>query len=1377
MPRRLLGYLAPHLLFFILPTLLLWQVLWGQNTLIPFDNLYQGLPWYPFREQMGVGNPHNELVSDLVLENFQWKSFAIEQYRQGKLPLWQPNQFAGSPFLAAGQHSMLYPLALLYLILPIHVAYGWFAHLSLVLAGITMFAFGRSVGLSRSAALIAGLTYQGCGFLTISLVFPMMVAGAAWLPLLLAALHHLSKAPRAHAFVALLIGSGAIAGAVLAGHVEILYYTLLVGGLYGLWALVGLLRHPKVALTFAGVGLGIALIGVMLGGAQLIPLYEVVSQNWREGSSSVEKVRGYAWAPRQAATLLLPDFLGDPSRHTFYNLTTRQREPIVTQQPIDDAGNTISLDHVAWFKGSGDWKNYVEGAGYLGIFPLILSAVALVGVWRHHGYHHLRRPALFALILSLLSVLFIFGTPLYAALYYLLPGWSQLHTPFRWIFPLSICISLFAGIGWQLLDWRVARPRATQALSLGEKGEVRGRTSLQSSRLLVGGIPLLVGVIGLLMLALIYLSPDWWVAQAAKVLDRSQLTQYGFGGSAALFLSYQWENFLHLGLVLVGSGIALLLLVATRTRRFALPLAALVIIGDLTAAAWGFMPATPISVATFTPPSIQWLQSQHSPGAWRYTALEKDWKVLNANMGWEYGLEDIRGYDSIIYKPYVEYMRATSPQNQLDFNRIAPLRAETPPNQQNLDHLNVRYLVTDQPLAWDGWQLAYDQELKIYENLDVMPRAYLIGNGVWQGNFIGESSESEDESVSDPRQRLLLGEPDGIHAGSAPKSTLPFTPIDITSYTADEIILRINPEQGAWLVLNEVNFPGWRVFTKATGAESEIEREIELADGLYRAVWVEAGEQEVRWKYSPNSIRVGFFVSFLGVAFLMLGGAVWLWGRIYQPQENEGTARRVARNSFAPMMLQLFNKGVDTVFAAFMARLLGAETLGQYAFAVTIISTFITITNFGLGTLLTRDVARDPTATNRLFNATLRLRVGLFAVAFPILVGGLLLWSAVDSATIEPITAWTIILLAIGLIPSNLADAITAVFRAYEKFEIPALIATIATFIKVTIGAAVLLAGWSLIGLAATSLLTNIVTLLLLGWLVGRTIYRPTLEAANLPLRAMLQDAFPLMVNEFLATAFFRIDQILLKPQRGNAEAGYYNVAYKFIDGLLILPSAFTLAIFPVMSRYAQGQPDSLLRATTLSLRWLVMIALPIALLTTRYADGIVLAFGGPEFLPQSAIALQLLIWFLPFSFVNSLVQYVLIAAGQQHQLTRAYLIALFFNVVANLIAIQYFGLYGAAVVTVLSEIALLIPFYVLMRRSVGGLPWLELFAKPTGALVVAALPLYLISLPFWLAIPASGILYLLTLLLLRTFNDADRQLIAKFIPARLRNRLLKSAS
>jgi O-antigen/teichoic acid export membrane protein len=1377
----------PFLFFFLLPLLLFWPVLWGESTLVPFDNLYQGLPWSAFREQVGVAPPHNELVSDLVLQNYQWKQFAVEQYRQGELPLWQPTQFAGSPFLAAGQHSMLYPLSILFLVLPIHAAFGWFTVFSLAIAGMTMYLLARVLGLNRTAALLAGLVYQGSGFFTISVVFPMMVAGAAWLPLLLASIHRMGKKSRgeptadASAYLPwMAVGAVAIGLTALAGHIEVLYYTLLVGGFYALWQLAQVLRAargrgPRPLAHFVGWGAVMLLVGMLLSAAQLVPLYELVRQNFREGSAELEAVLGYAWPARQASSFAVPDLLGNPSRHDFYNLETRQWEPIVTQQPINDAGDTTSLDQVAWYKGTGDWKNYVEGAGYLGILPLLLTALALWGWLRRRAIAEAERGVLEAVPflggLSLLSLLFIFGSPLYALLFYLLPGFNQLHTPFRWIFPLTLCVSLLAGIGWHLMSLGF-KPQAESSSRLKPTGAGTAR--------FLGWLALGGGVLGLAALLAMWVAPAPFITQAAKLLDRSQLAQWVFGGSPALFASYQWENFLHLGLALAGAGLVLVWLSRRDGRALGPPLQTLalgVVLLDLVAAAWGFMPATPVRVADFVPPSVQWLRDQHEPGAWRYTALVRDWSVLNSNATMEHGLEDVRGYDSIIPKHYVRFMEAVSPQRQLDFNRVSPLYPDAPPDQELLDLLNVRFLATDQTIEWPGWTLAHEGELRVYENTDVMPRAFLLGNGTHWGLRDQPIPIERLQALNTREEVLLQGDDGSIIQRDMLRSDLPFTPVEILSYTPNEILMQVDAPQPAWLVLSDTDFPGWRAWTRTAGADEENEQEVVRANGAFRAIWLNGGSQTIRWKYSPDSAKIGFFASFLGVAALGLAGAYWMWGRIYQEREDESTVRRVAKNSVAPMGLQLFNKAIDTVFAAFMARYLGPEALGQYAFAVALVWYFIIFSNFGLGTLLTRDAARDRDAAARLLNTTLVLRVLLYLAATVALLIILWVWASNPQwfGVLEPVTIWAILLLAFGLIPSNAADAVTAVFRAYEKFEVPALVATIATFVKVSVGAGVLLAGYGIVGLAATSIITNVATLVILSVLMVRMLFRPTLRWERLAGRGMLHDALPLMINEFLATAFFRIDQVMLKPLRGeqgNAETGYYNVAYKFIDGLLILPSAFTLALFPVMSRYAQGAKDSLLRATVLSLRWLVIVALPLALLTMRYAEGIVLTFGGAEYLPASALALQILIWFLPFSFVNSLLQYVLIAADRQHSLTRAYVWALGFNLVANFLAIRAYGINGAATVTILSEVALLLPFYRLVRESVGTIPWLTLVGKPGAALVAAVLPLWWGGLPFWLAIPASMGLYALVLLLLRTVNDEDRAVLARLLPQRWSARL-----
>lgn len=1345
--RHLARRFAPALFFFFLPMALFWQVTLGGKSLVPFDNLYQFAPWHAYADQMGVGLPHNELLSDLLLENYAWKRYFRTSFETRQLPLWNPHIFSGMPFLADGQHSMLYPLSVLFLIMPVWAAYGWFTVITLALAGLNMYIFLRVLGLRRSAALLGGLVFQGSAFLTISVVFQMIIAAATWLPLLLAMIHKLFEKARQGitdptAYIPwVFIGSVALGLSALAGHPEMFYYNVLVGALYGVWHLVGLWRdqrsaHPwRIVNLVAFWGIALACVGALLGAAQLVPLYELVRANFREGSATLAEVRSWAYPPRQLMAFLIADFWGNPARHQVFDIVARTWRPIITQNVM---GQT--LNYVAWTQGLPTWKNYVEGAAYLGVFPLLLASL---GAW----WGRRRRTPLFFTVLIVVSMLFIFGTPFYAVLYYGLPGWKQLHTPFRWVYPYTVAVSVLAAYGWHAL--------CTESQHLHTAARWLGRLALAGA---LGGLALL----GLMLMA-----PAPFVRLAERVMQASELTRVAFGGDPALLVSYQWRNFAWFGVFLAGSGLALLALL--RRHRFATHLALAVVFADLFIAAWGFNPATSPDLIHFTPPEIAWLTEQFDPTTpWRLTSLDGEGPpVFIANTPWFYGLHDVRGYDSIIIKHYVEFMEQVEGQGQLLYNRISPLFWEGSLDSALLDLLNVRYVLTLQSVERSGWRLAYEGAVRIYENEDVLPRAFVLPAA--QAEVRTHEEIIANLKSLDPRREVWLEATEDARPALAETNAprMDAVPASILRYTENEVEVAVETETPAVLVLADVWFPGWRAFVRP--AEGGEEREIPIwrANGALRAVEVPAGAWVVRWKYSPNSVKVGFFGSFLGTVLLVLAAAYWLWGRIYQEQPDEHAVRRVAKNSLAPMALQLLNKVVDTVFAAFTARILGPAGLGAYAFAIAIIWYFIIFSNFGLGTLLTREVAKDREAADRYLASTIWARLGLFALSAPVLFAIIWVWET--QFGLSRTTSWAIVLLAIGLIPSNLADALTAVFRAFEKFEIPALISTITTILKVSIGAGALLAGYGVIGLAATSIITNIITLGLLAFLLIRQglVSRPRLTFDWTFQRTMLSTAFPLMLNDFLSTAFFRMDVAILQPMKGDTVVGWYNVGYKFIDGLNIIPSSFTLAVFPVMARYAEGARDALLRTTVLSLRWLVMLALPICILTVRYADGIILAFGGPEYLPHSATALRLLIWFLPFSFINSVVHYVLIAVNQQRYLTRAFVIGVGFNLVANLALIPRFSYQAAAVNTVLSEIALLLPFYYLLRQHVGAIPWRHIFGTPLLASALMALPLWVGGLPFYAAIPLAGVVYLVGLFGLKAFTPDDWGVLMRLLPAR----------
>jgi len=1397
--KRWLPDLGALLVLLVLPLLLFWPVTIGSKTLLPADNLYQWEPYRSFAGQQGVAlPPQNELLSDLVLENLVWKQFIVQSIENREVPLWNPYLFAGAPFLAAGQHSALYPLSATFYVLPLDKAYGLFAVLQLWMAGVFMYLLGRTLRMGAFPSLIASIVYQLSAFFLVSVVFTMIISAAAWLPLLLAIIEIMIRKQEEKGtgpfvpIIYVVIGAITLGVHILAGHPEILVYTLMVMALYALVRLLMLWRRVGTWKPALRLGLWLAFmagLGLGLGSVQLIPLFELVTRNFREGSVTYSDVVGWAYPTRQVLTFLLPDFFGNPAHHGYWDLVSRQ---------------WVDVDRIFW-----GIKNYVEAGSYVGVLPLLLALVAVVPVKRRLGgprpSEDRRHVWIFA-ALAVVSLLFVFGTPLYALLYYGLPGIKQLHSPFRWVFPYTLSVAVLAGFGARRLmalrcDYGVDKDRD----SLHPK-VYRPWISLLTWGALGGGLLLLAGLL------LVFLAPGTFVPLADRVLAAVEKAQETFT-SGQMFLSYQWLNLFIFALMLTAGGIVLRVsrcpiyvplprALNTRLGDTRIPLwqllAVVAVALDLLLFGWGFNPAADPAWLEFTPPSVEYLKEQAaadeasaSGNPWRLTTYRpaESTKTLNPNIPWYQGLEDIRGYDSIIPAQYVGIMRAIEGQGELLYNQIAPVYGLDNLNSPLLDLLGVRYVMTEGQIPNAGFQPVYDDEIRIYENTDVMPRAFALP----RVQVTTEDASSDQLRALDPRQLILLDE--STLTGPLPAITdtaWSLQPARVVTHAPNSVFVDVEMPGAGWLLLADSYFPGWKAYRsdlyqvaedgQVLGPEpavpdpkfeppDETELGIVRADGNFRAVFLEEGAHRVRFKYTPMSFKLGLYGSFMAVMVLFLLVLYWLWGRFYRESDDDHAVKRVAKNSLLPMGLQLVNRLIDFAFAMLMLRILAPEMAGRYTFAVLFIGYFDILVRFGLGTLLTREVSKDREHGNRYLSTVTILRALLWLISLPLMTIVILVYAFFGQMTPDIVAA--IALFAVGMIFSNLADGFSAVFYAYEKMEYPAAVSTVTTMTRVSLGVLVLLMGWGFVGLAGVSIAANLVSATALGLLMVRHCFRPHAEWDRQTGKWMLGTSFPLMINLMLATIFFRIDVLLLKPMKGDAVVGYYSAALKYVDGLLIIPQYFTQAIFPLMSRYAATSRDSLMRAYVLSLRLLLIIALPIAAAMPFIAEGLIMVLGGAEYLPDSMIALQIIIWFLPFSFVNSVTQYVLIAIDQQRFLTRAFLIGVVFNIIANLLVIPTYSYKGAAVVTILSELVLLVPFYYAVRKHLGPLPWLSLFWQPTVASAVMVGAMWLLrDIPWLLLIPVGGVVYLVVLALVGGFRQPDMYLLGRLLPvARLKER------
>ncbi|MHB8753035.1 MAG: oligosaccharide flippase family protein, partial [Aggregatilineales bacterium] len=255
-----------------------------------------------------------------------------------------------------------------------------------------------------------------------------------------------------------------------------------------------------------------------------------------------------------------------------------------------------------------------------------------------------------------------------------------------------------------------------------------------------------------------------------------------------------------------------------------------------------------------------------------------------------------------------------------------------------------------------------------------------------------------------------------------------------------------------------------------------------------------------------------------------------------------------------------------------------------------------------------------------------------------------------------------------------------------------------------------------------------------------------------------------------LATIFFKIDVTLLEPLKGADVVAKYSVAYKWVDAIGVIPAFFTMALLPIMSRQAHDDKPGLLRNYQLAVKMLVMVALPVAVVTTFLAPTLIEVLAGSRYLPDGARALQLMIWFIPVGWINSLTQYVLIALDLQRPLKWPFVMGVIFNVSTNLLFIPMFSYQAASVVTILSEVVLQIGFYALLRPALGNVNWIKLL----GRLALSGAAMFVVLALLWnvapiVALAAAGVTYPVALIGLRTLNPDEVTRLAPLLPGPVR--------
>jgi len=125
--------------------------------------------YYPFRDTLNTRYPNgypykNPLITDPVRQQYVWRELSVDAFRKGKLPLWNPYSFAGTPLLANFQSASFYPLNILFFIFSFPFAWGILVSLQPTLSLIFMYFYLRELKITKAASVVGSLAFSFSGF-------------------------------------------------------------------------------------------------------------------------------------------------------------------------------------------------------------------------------------------------------------------------------------------------------------------------------------------------------------------------------------------------------------------------------------------------------------------------------------------------------------------------------------------------------------------------------------------------------------------------------------------------------------------------------------------------------------------------------------------------------------------------------------------------------------------------------------------------------------------------------------------------------------------------------------------------------------------------------------------------------------------------------------------------------------------------------------------------------------------------------------------------------------------------------------------------------------------------------------------------------------
>ena len=410
-----------------------------------------------------------------------------------------------------------------------------------------------------------------------------------------------------------------------------------------------------------------------------------------------------------------------------------------------------------------------------------------------------------------------------------------------------------------------------------------------------------------------------------------------------------------------------------------------------------------------------------------------------------------------------------------------------------------------------------------------------------------------------------------------------------------------------------------------------------------------------------------------------------MFSKVKQKLEGHNVFKKVAKNSGWIVFQNIFTMILGVVTTGIVARYFGTEQYGVFNYILSIVSLFSGIAGMGIYHIATKDLTQRPEDEGKIMGTSFILRL---ITAIILIVASV--------ATVFVMTGNDDTSMILGMLLSlmmffSCSEVIDFYATANLKVKYIAISKCISYIIFAVLKVIIVLLKLNIKYYTATYLIEAIIYSILLfnsyGMIHKKLGTTYTWSYDRRYARKLLSKCWYFALSAIMVTIYMRIDQVMLgKMIENKSQVGIYSAAMRIAEMWAFIPNSIISSFKPVIMKYKGENKEkeylkNLQRLYDISSLVSVLFAVGI----TIFARLIILILYGGAFLEASKV-LYILIWGIWFGILGN-VHYIWLICENKGKYSLFYSASgSIANIILNAILIPKYGMYGAAIATLISQ-------------------------------------------------------------------------------------------